>query len=36
MAVAGSPSGAEALREIRTFMEVFRYLVDVRSWAAGS
>ena len=32
MAVAGSPSGAEALREIRTFMEVFRYLVDVRSW----
>ena len=32
MAVVGSPRGAEALREIRTFMEVFRYLVDVRGW----
>ena len=32
MAVVGRPRGAEALRELRTFMEVFRYLVDVRGW----
>ena len=32
MPVAGAASGADALRGLRTFMEVFRYLVDVRGW----
>ena len=32
MAVVQSSGGAEALRDVRTFMEVFRYLVDVRGW----
>ena len=32
MPVAGTAGGADALRRLRTFMEVFRYLVDVRGW----
>lgn len=32
MPVAGAAGGADVLRGLRTFMEVFRYLVDVRRW----
>ena len=32
MPVVNAASGADALRGLRTFMEVFRYLVDVRGW----
>ena len=32
MTMTGAAAGADVLRGIRTFMEVFRYLVDVRGW----
>ena len=32
MSTVDAASGADALRGLRTFMEVFRYLVDVRGW----